>query len=151
MADKTIDIRRAREGDLEALLPLVRGYREFYKQTHDGASERATMAGHLRDDTSTVYLAWNGERAVGFVQIFAYASTVRLAPSLVLEDLFVATDARGSGVATRLLERALEHARRIGAAGMFLETAMDNATAQRVYERCGWVREGHFFKYNAPL
>jgi len=98
-----------------------------------------------------VYLAWDGERAVGFVQIFAYQSTVRLAPTLILEDLFVQPGARGTGVASMLLERALEHARAAGAAGMFLETAVDNAPAQRVYERCGWVREGHFLKYNAPV
>jgi predicted GNAT family acetyltransferase len=34
---------------------------------------------------------------------------------------------------------------------MFLETAMDNVTAQRVYARAGWSREGRFYKYNAPL
>jgi ribosomal protein S18 acetylase RimI-like enzyme len=49
------------------------------------------------------------------------------------------------------LERAAAHAREIGATGMFLETAMDNQPAQRVYERAGWTREGRFFKYNAPL
>ncbi|HVA28743.1 MAG TPA: GNAT family N-acetyltransferase [Candidatus Baltobacteraceae bacterium] len=146
-----IEIRLAGARDLEALLPLVRGYRQFYQQTHDASAERATMQGHLRDGSSSVYLAWRGERAVGFVQIFAYWSTVRLAPTLILEDLFVASDARGDGVATRLLERALEHARSLGAAGMFLETAADNEMAQRVYARCGWTREGHFLKYNAPL
>jgi RimJ/RimL family protein N-acetyltransferase len=34
---------------------------------------------------------------------------------------------------------------------MFLETAVDNARAQRVYEREGWQREAQFHKYNAPL
>lgn len=133
------------------LLPLVRGYREFYQQTHDARGERAVIGGHLRDGTSAIYIARDGERAIGFVQIFSYVSTVWLAPTLILEDLFVEPEARGGGVATMLLERALEHARSVGAAGMFLETAHDNATAQRVYERCGWVREGRFLKYNAPL
>ena len=109
------------------------------------------MEAHLRNGTSSVYLAWKHERAVGFVQLFAYTSTVRLAPTLILEDLFVASDARGDGVASALLERSLEHARSLGAAGMFLETAVDNAAAQRVYERCGWTREGQFLKYNAPF
>jgi len=146
-----IEIRSARAGDLEALLPLVRGYREFYKQTHDAARERAVMEAHLRDGTSAIYIAWGDERAVGFVQIFAYHGAVSLAPTLILEDLYVHPDARGRGIATMLLERALDHARAAGAAGMHLETALDNATAQRVYERCGWAREGRFLKYNAPL
>jgi len=49
------------------------------------------------------------------------------------------------------LERAAGYARETGAAGMFLETAYDNVTAQRVYERNGWTRENQFCKYNSPL
>jgi GNAT superfamily N-acetyltransferase len=146
-----IEIRQAAADDLEALLPLVRGYREFYKQLHDSERERALMEAHLRDGKSAVYIAWEGDRALGFVQIFAYESTVTLASTLILEDLFVIPQARGNGIAARLLDRSVEHARAVEASGMFLETAADNDSAQRVYERCGWTREGHFMKYNAPL
>jgi GNAT superfamily N-acetyltransferase len=58
---------------------------------------------------------------------------------------------RMPGVAAALLERAIDHARAIGAVAMFLETAMNNVAAQSVYERAGWTREAHFCKYNAPL
>lgn len=34
---------------------------------------------------------------------------------------------------------------------MFLETAENNAAAQRAYEQAGWTREARFRKYNAPL
>jgi GNAT superfamily N-acetyltransferase len=135
---------------VEGLLPLVRGYREFYQQTHDAQRERDFMQANLREGRSVVFLAIVDDVAVGFVQIFPSHSTVWLAPSLILEDLFVLPAARGSGVASALLDAACDYARSIGAAGMFLETAMDNLTAQRVYERNGWTREGRFFKYNAP-
>jgi ribosomal protein S18 acetylase RimI-like enzyme len=144
-------IRQADLGDLEVLLPLVRGYREFYERPHDARHEREFLERHLRDRTSTIFIALRDERAVGFVQMFGTWSTVHLAPSFVLEDLFVEPQARGSGAADALLERALEHARESGAAGMFLETAADNEHAQRVYERNGWTREKRFLKYNAPL
>ena len=68
-----------------------------------------------------------------------------------VSHLFVNPDVRRGGVATALLERAVAYALEIGAVGMFLETAMDNATAQAVYERAGWTREGRFYKYNAVL
>lgn len=151
MAGDAIEIRRARVEDLEALLPLVRGYREFYKRTHDARGERATMEAHLRDGTSAVYVAWDGGVAVGFVQLFHYVSTVCLSPTVILEDLFVAGGARGRGIASSLLERGLEYARSVGASEVHLETAVDNFVAQRVYERCGWTREARFLKYNAPL
>jgi GNAT superfamily N-acetyltransferase len=144
-------IRAAVASDLEDLLPLVRGYREFYKQHHDAARERIYMEMNLRERRSIVFVAVIDERTVGFVQLFRAWSTVYLAPSFILEDLFVEERARGAGVATALLERAVKYARTTGAAGMFLETAFDNDRAQRVYERSGWTREGRFLKFNAPL
>jgi ribosomal protein S18 acetylase RimI-like enzyme len=76
---------------------------------------------------------------------------VHLCGSWILEDLFVDPAYRKSGVATALLERALQHVRDDGAGSMFLETANDNYAAQAVYEKAGWTREGRFLKYNAPL
>lgn len=144
-------IKRAGTADLEALLPLVRAYREFYGRPGDAAREREFMRGHLERGTSIVFVAHIGETLAGFTQLFPTYNTVRLAPALILEDIFVEPHRRGSGVATALLERAVHYARETGAAGMFLETAHDNLTAQRVYERNGWTREERFYKYNAPL
>jgi ribosomal protein S18 acetylase RimI-like enzyme len=98
-----------------------------------------------------VFLAAIDGVAVGFVQLFATASTVQLGTGYILEDLFVVPEARRGGVAGALIERALNHAHENGAVGMFLETASDNAPAQALYERLGWTREGRFLKYNAPL
>ncbi len=145
-------IRRATIDDLDRLLPLVRGYREFYKQVHNAAGEREFMRRHLHADTSIVFLALSdtGE-AIGFTQLFETFSTVHLSSTLILEDLFVSPDARSAGIASALLDAAISYARDGDASGMFLETAMDNTTAQRVYERNGWAREARFYKYNAPL
>jgi GNAT superfamily N-acetyltransferase len=145
-----VRIDRAGTGDLEELLPLVGAYRVFYEQKPDPQRERALVAGHLAKGTSTLFLARVGGRAVGFAQLFGTYSTVGLGPQLILEDLFVDPAARGAGIATALLARASEYAREIGATGMFLETAMDNFAAQKVYERAGWRREARFYKYNAP-
>jgi ribosomal protein S18 acetylase RimI-like enzyme len=143
-------IERATAGDLESLLPLVAAYREFYEQHADTVRERALIAQHLNTGTSTIFIARRDGKAAGFVQLFQTYSTVWLGPSLILEDLFVDPSARGAGIATKLLERALAHSRETGAVGMFLETALDNLSAQGVYERAGWTREGRFYKYNAP-
>ena len=144
-------IRAADANDLDALLPLVAAYRAFYGQAGDTAAERAFLQAHLERQTSTVFIATAQTRAVGFVQLFRTFSTVHLGEALILEDLYVAEDSRGQGLATRLLAASVEYARRRGAVGMFLETAFDNRAAQRVYERNGWTREGRFLKFNAPL
>lgn len=147
----TITIRRGTPGDLDAILPLVGGYRVFYEQPPDEARERAFIESHLRDHTSVVYLAHVDGKAAGFVQLFKTYSTVHLEPCWILEDLFVAEDYRHRGVAGALLARGLQHAMDDGAAGMFLETAHDNVAAQALYEKSGWKRETRFIKYNAPL
>ena len=108
------------------MLPLVTAYREFYEQRADAVRERALIAQHLNTGTSTIFVARCDGNAVGFVQLFQTFSTVWLGPSLILEDLFVDPSARGAGIATKLLERALTYSHEISAVGMFLETAMDN-------------------------
>ena len=145
-----IEIRPATLADLEALLPLVRDYRVFYKRSHDAEHERAVMEANLREKRSAVFVAWKGERAAGFMQLFHYVSTVCLSPTVILEDLFVDPEFRDAGVATLLLEHSLVYAETVGASELHLETAVDNLAAQRVYERCGWSREAKFYKYNAP-
>jgi ribosomal protein S18 acetylase RimI-like enzyme len=147
-----VHVDRASPNDLDDVLPLVTAYRAFYEQKPNVERERELIEKHLREGRSTIFVARSeSDRAIGFAQIFQTWSTVWLGPSLIFEDLYVVPEARGSGVATKLLERAIEHAKEIEAAGMFLETAMDNVTAQRVYARAGWSREGRFYKYNAPL
>lgn len=151
MGVRAISIREAALADLEALLPLVAAYRAFYERQPDAKGERRFIEAHLRSGSSKIYLAELSSEIAGFMQLFKTYSTVHLCSSWILEDLFVDPRFRNAGVATALLERAVEHARGDGAGGMFLETARDNARAQSVYERAGWTREAQFLKYNAPL
>jgi ribosomal protein S18 acetylase RimI-like enzyme len=145
------EIRRATIADADAVLPLVRSYRVFYEQQPNAEREREFIEQHLRNASSVLYLAQSGGVPAAFMQMFKTYSTVHLSNAWILEDLFVAPDYRNRGIARALLERAIEHAREDGACGMFLETAVTNIAAQRLYESAGWTKEARFFKYNAPL
>ena len=151
MTSDATTIRLARPHDLDALLPLVTAYRAFYKQVADEVRERAFVAGHLQRGSSTILVAESRGAIVGFAQLFPTYSTVHLGTVWLVEDLYVAQQARGVGVATALLARAVERARAAGATGMFLETARDNQAARSLYERAGWLHEETFLKFNAPL
>ena len=72
-------------------------------------------------------------------------------PYWLLNDLFVAPGSRRSGVGRALLEHARLFAEENGAAGLMLETAVDNIPAQALYESLGWVRETKFYTYNLEL
>jgi ribosomal protein S18 acetylase RimI-like enzyme len=58
-----------------------------------------------------------------------------------MEDLFVAPEARGGGVAEALIEACAERCRERGAPKLEWLTATDNQRAQAVYDRVGGTGE----------
>ncbi len=69
----------------------------------------------------------------------------------VMNDLFVATEARGTGVADGLIAACLERCREHGAIHLLWQTARDNGRAQAVYERIGATREDRWLDYRLPV
>src|SRR5690349_137523 len=61
-----------------------------------------------------------------------------------LFQLFVAAEARGSGVAARLIADAEQRLARNGANPAWLSCAIGNERAARFYEKQGWHRAGTF-------
>lgn len=87
---------------------------------------------------SVVFLAVDGEVALGLVQLYPSFSSVRMRPIWVLNDLFVAEAARRLGIARLLMDAALGLARSTGAARLVLSTAKDNAAARSLYPSMGY-------------
>ncbi|GAB1597136.1 GNAT family N-acetyltransferase [Lysobacter claricitrinus] len=140
----TIDlsIRRATTGDdIDAAARLFDAYRQFYGQRTDVAAGRAFLAERVAQHESVLLVAWQGERAVGFTQLYPMFSSVRMAPVFVLNDLYVDAPARRSGVARRLLDAAAAAARAVGAHRIVLETSIDNLAARALYRDAGWDEE----------
>ena len=136
MTDTTI--RRATLADLDALAPLFDGYRRFYAQAGDLVRARAFLHERLSRDDSVVLLALQGDTPAGFTQLYPIFSSVRTARTWLLNDLFVAEHARRGGVARALLDAAAAFGRADGAAGLVLETTVDNAPARALYRAAGW-------------
>lgn len=67
-----------------------------------------------------------------------------------LLTLAVAPEARRQGVGASLAEEFASQARSLGAVQAFLEVASDNAPAQALYHRQGWVEAGRRRNYYAP-
>ena len=134
-------IRRATLADLDALAPLFDGYRRFYGQPGDLPRARDFLHARLAAGESVVLLAEHHGRGAGFVQLYPLFSSVRTARVWLLNDLFVAADARRHGLARALLDAAAGFARDDGAARIVLETAPDNAPANALYRAAGWVEE----------
>jgi GNAT superfamily N-acetyltransferase len=145
-------VRQATIHDLDIVVPLFDGYRQFYGKPADPELAHRFLHERLQQQDSVVLLAIDEEgRGIGFTQLYPLFSSVRAARTYLLNDLFVVPDARRAGVAVALMREAVDVARAMGAVGMSLSTAHINLPAQRLYESLGWKRDEHFREYNLSL
>ena len=137
-------IERVGEEELGDLLPLVRAYCDFYAVSpSDG--ELRTLSRELIADPEregVQLLARDAEgRAVGFATIFWSWATTSAERIGVMNDLFVGSEARGSGTAEALIEACRVECAAHGAGKLTWQTATDNERAMKVYDRVGATRE----------
>lgn len=146
----SISTHRAGPADLDALALLFDAYRQFYAQASDVPRARDWLRERLRFGESTVIVATLAGRPAGFTQLYPMYSSVRTARTWILNDLYVDAAARRKGVARTLLDAAAQFARADGAAGISLETALDNAAARALYRAAGWNEDATQW-YSLPL
>ena len=141
------------ESDLGELLPLMRGYCDFYEANPSdaGLGEMARALIADADDAGMLLVAEDdGGDVIGFAAVGWKWSSLRGARVAVLEDLFVSPEARGKGAADALIEASASRARANGAPVMTWLTAPDNQRAQAVYNRVGGTAET-FLEYELEL
>ena len=131
------------EGDLDALLPLMRAYCDFYEVEPDDAEllgmSRALIADPEREGIQLIAREGDGA-AAGFATVFWTWQTLSAARLAVMNDLYVSPESRGTGLAEALIEACADQARRHGALSLGWQTARDNERAQKVYDRVGAKR-----------
>ena len=136
-------ITRVGEEDLDELLALLRGYCDFYEVSPTDeallAVSRALIVDPEREGVQLIARAPDGT-AVGFATIYWTWQTLNAARLAVMNDLFIAREARGSGLAERLIAACRERAAEHGARELAWQTAKDNHRAQAVYDRVGGTR-----------
>ena len=144
-------IAEVTEADLPELLPLMRGYCDFYEVDPSDADLLA-MSRALIDDPEregVQFIARDGDgRATGFATIFWTWSTLSASRIGVMNDLFVDERSRGTGVAEDLIAACAERCRERGATSLDWTTARDNHRAQRLYERVGARRDERWLDYS---
>lgn len=141
-------VRQATIRDLEQLVPLFDGYRQFYGRVSDLCAAREFLLARFNNDESTVFIAHEDKRTIGFTQLYPSFSSISLARIFILNDLFVYEQARRKGVASSLMSAAVKFATTLGAARLSLSTAITNDAAQALYHAAGWKRDDQFFVYD---
>lgn len=147
----TITVRQAVLSDLEALTPLFDAYRQFYGCNGNLGAVRDFLSARFNHGESVLFIAQEGKATVGFVQLYPSFSSVSLARTFILNDIFVPEQWRKRGVGSLLIAAAVEFARSMGAARLSLSTAITNSTAQALYQSAGWKRDEQFFYYHFAI
>jgi GNAT superfamily N-acetyltransferase len=141
-----LEIRPAGPEDEADWLRLWRGYCDFYQHSVGKETTAATWERILSsDETFRSVVAVCDERVVGFATLIIHPITWSTAPACYLEDLFVAPEERGRGIAQSLIRHLVDEARTAGWSRLYWMTERRNAAARIVYDK--FARADGFVRY----
>ena len=127
------------EDQLETLLPMIADYQRFYG-LRDVDEERNRLFFRrfiAPSDDGMLIAAWDGPDLVGYACLYWHFTSVGAAETVLMNDLYVAETARGSGVGRALIEASAGVARNRGVRRLEWATRPDNEPARRLYDATG--------------
>jgi GNAT superfamily N-acetyltransferase len=133
-------IRFITRTDFSHWLPLWEGYNKFYGRS--GATtlpDEITQTTWARffdaDEPVHAIVAEDEGQLIGLVHYLFHRSTISIAPTCYLQDLFTRESVRGRGVGKALIEAVYEQARLAGLARVYWHTHATNSTAMKLYDQ----------------
>jgi GNAT superfamily N-acetyltransferase len=130
-------IRELTLADRDAWEPLWQGYLRFYEEDlADDVSDDVFGRLARREDAMAGWVAEADgvDGLAGLVHVVVHPSTWSVDHVVYLEDLFVAPEARGTGLGRALIEQVYAYA---GERGVYWQTQATNTTARALYDRIG--------------
>lgn len=146
-AQNTIEIRPLRHTDEPEWRQLWRAYLAFYETTLPEAVYRSSFDRMLGDDPQDFsgMIALVDGKPLGLVHFLFHRHGWKLENTCYLQDLYVAPEARGTGLGRKLIEAVYAAADAKGVASVYWLTQQDNRTARQLYDRIGTLTP--FVKY----
>ena len=135
-----VTVRSVAGEDFEAWRVLWNGYNAFYGRSGSTAlPHEITQVTWARffDAYEPVHalVAESSGKLVGLAHYLFHRSTIQLAPTCYLQDLFTVEAARGKGVGSALIEAVYEQARSAGTGRVYWQTHETNTVAMRLYNK----------------
>jgi GNAT superfamily N-acetyltransferase len=136
----TPTVRFVAKADFLQWLPLWEGYNEFYGRSSGTAlRDEITQMTRARffDPYEPVHamVAEDDGQLVGLVHYLFHRSTISIAPTCYLQDLFTKQSTRGKGIGKALINAVYQQARLAGLARVYWQTHASNGTARRLYDQ----------------
>jgi GNAT superfamily N-acetyltransferase len=144
-------IRPLRPADEADWRRLWTGYLAYYETTLPEAVYDLTFARLLGSDPQdfSCLIAESDGHPVGLAHYLFHRHGWKIENTCYLQDLFVAPEARGTGLGRALIEAVYAAADAAGAPSVYWLTQDFNQTARQLYNRVGKVTP--FIRYNRPL
>ena len=141
------------EADLDDLLPLMRGYCDFYEVAPSDEALLALSRNLIEhpDEGLQLIARQDDGAAVGFATVYWTWQTLSASRLGVMNDLFVSEAARGGGYADALIAECAARCRERGATDLAWQTARTNERAQAVYDRVGAQRDDRWLDYSLTV
>ncbi len=128
--------------EIENVSYLFDKYRVFYEKSSDIISASAYLKERISKEEAVIFLAKNIENVpIGFILLYAKFSSLFLKKNWHINDLYVDVNHRKQGLGAKLLQTAIQFAKSNSATKVSLNTAIDNYSAQHLYESLGFLEK----------
>jgi ribosomal protein S18 acetylase RimI-like enzyme len=141
----------ADKNDISSLATLFDLYRVFYEQKSDIKKVTEFLSSRIEKKDSSIFVARENADIVGFTQLSPSFSSVGMKQIWILNDLFVRPQFRRQSIAKKLMEEALNHAKKTGALRIDMATQVSNTHAQNLYESMGYIKNESFYHYSLSV
>jgi GNAT superfamily N-acetyltransferase len=118
-------------------MPVIRSFYEIDRHVFDESLVRTALAPLLVDDMfGQVWVIDDGDSLGGYVVVTWGYSLESGGRECLVDEIYV--ERRSQGTGARLLETAMDAARKAGVRAVFLETEAHNERVRSFYARCGF-------------
>ncbi|HEV2708872.1 MAG TPA: GNAT family N-acetyltransferase [Edaphobacter sp.] len=139
LSDRVL-IRPVQRDDFAPWGLLWDGYNAFYGRNAETAlPDEVTNTTWSRffdaDEPMHALVAERAGELLGLAHFLFHRTTISLAPTCYLQDLFTIEAARGKGVGRALIEEVYRQAKYAGSSRVYWQTHETNATAMKLYDQ----------------
>jgi GNAT superfamily N-acetyltransferase len=140
MSNSKASIRPVAKDDFPRWKPLWDGYNAFYGRSGPTALPRdVTQMTWSRffdaEEPMHALVAESAGQLLGLAHYLFHGSTIQIAPTCYLQDLFTLEATRGQGVGRALIDAVAEQARAAGSPRVYWLTHETNRVAMALYDK----------------
>lgn len=137
-----IQVKKIYKTEYKLVVEMFNKYRIFYKQPSDLYLAENYLKERLENNQAHIFIACSEDFNLlfGFTLLYPKFSSVSAKQNWHIGDLYVEPEFRKQGIGNMLLKHAINFATEQDAVFISLNTAIDNFTAQSVYDKFGFEK-----------